>query len=266
MNNYKDDIDRILYEQIKSMKVQKFNKDEIKHIIQKAKTIKRNRIISKVAILTMIILMTGIFLYSNNMLNIKGKLDKINLEFNRGNEIAKAELYNERKVQAEQEYVPNTIIYKETVKNEKYVNEVEISQIYIVKINKIQESYVISQTPFTKLNVNILKCIKGKDTENINIILNEGKISIFDLEKTDLNKFIDDRYKNLSEEYKKNTFVRVISENNFKRIAEPVEGKVYIVSLNSNNEVISNCNYPFLRFDLNKNLYEKENIWYELDL
>ena len=144
--------------------------------------------------------------------------------------------------------------------------EVEISQIYIVKINKIQESYVISQTPFTKLNVNILKCIKGKDTENINIILNEGKISIFDLEKTDLNKFIDDRYKNLSEEYKKNTFVRVISENNFKRIAEPVEGKVYIVSLNSNNEVISNCNYPFLRFDLNKNLYEKENIWYELDL
>ena len=146
-----------------------------------------------------------------------------------------------------------------TKKNEKYVNEVEISQIYIVKINKIQESYVISQTPFTKLNVNILKCIKGKDTENINIILNEGKISIFDLEKTDLNKFIDDRYKNLSEEYKKNTFVRVISENNFKKIAEPVEGKVYIVSLNSNN-------YPFLRFDLNKNLYEKENIWYELDL
>lgn len=117
-----------------------------------------------------------------------------------------------------------------------FVGVVKIEEIkgytnYIKKTN----SYF--PAPFIISKVTVEKVFKGNLSGELEIMSYGGVISVSDYIKSKLpGQSIDSRYEMLTEEEKKNTFVRV--HNSFtESTIEPDEGKYYLVFMNYNNDL-----------------------------
>lgn len=296
MNKYVDKMDIILHEQISNIKNPKLTDIDISNIIKKAEKIRRRKILRNVAVFFAFALVSmSVIIVRKNILNnnyvIDNKFADIdnNIVINNSNdEKPIAELYENNNNGSNVSENGNikteeikTVIYTlkgdnsafnstssgcfETNPNEVYVSMENVSKMYVLEVEQIVEYSFATQKPITKLECKILDTVKGEECENIQISLDGGIVSIFELENSNLEYSLDEEYKNLSDTEKKNTFVRLVSSISYNKLAEPKAGKCYIVSLNENNEVIENCDYPFLEFDFNNKLYKKDNVWNEFN-
>ncbi len=280
MNRYVDNMDKSLHEYISSITFDGLSKEEIHGIAMRAKKKQKRNIYKIVAVFLFLVLIsiTSVNLYKKytdyGNMAISSKIDssiddKINLNID---EKPKAELSNEESViniglsnivdivifksKNGSNYEPNSKGCFNINTDEIFVSLEDVAKLYVVKVEKVLEYSFAMQNPITKLYCSIVKNIKGKDLGNIEITLNGGVISIFELENSNLDYELSDKYYNLSENDKKNTFVRIISDFDYENLDIPEQGKYYIVSLDENNKNISNCKYPFLEFDVEKNLYK----------
>ena len=114
----------------------------------------------------------------------------------------------------------------------------------VVKVNKIIEytNYIkrldkYNQTPFIKSNVSIQKIFKGEIIDNFDMFSYGGVISVSDYEKslTD-GKTLQEKYSNMSEEEKENTFVSIYDTFTLNTI-EPIVGKDYLVFIKFSNNL-----------------------------
>lgn len=293
MNKYIDDMDIALHKHVSNVTFEGFTKEEIHNIASKARRKEKINICKMVAIFStfVFIFITSIGIYINYMnkgdVNIYSKYNvTANNEINENKEEKpNAELYVEEKEDTENNNIINNtkvdvILYKADsgISNElsagcfaqspeKVLLSVkDIPQIYVIKVEEILESSFATQVPITKFRASIINSIKGDKKGEIEVSSNGGITSIYEIEESNLDITLADKYRNLSNEEKKNTFVRLISDYDYNHIEEPIVGKIYIVSLDERNKVISNCEYPFLEFDLNNNLYKtKKNEWKNFD-
>lgn len=278
-----DNMDKALYEYVSSINFDGFSKEEIHNIATRAKRKKKIGICQCVALFSFFILIsmatiTFYINYTNNNIYIYSKINN-----DMGNKISineeeklNAELFIKENENIEKKEEIDIVIYKANTDvdniysagcfaedpSKVYVPIENVSRLYIIKVEKILESSFVAKTPTTKFKASIINSIKGQDSGEIEITSNGGIVSIYDIEKSDLNIKLDNKYSSLSDIDKKNTFVRLISDFDYNQIEEPIVGKIYIVSLDENNKVISNCDYPLLEFNLESNLYKtRGNQW-----
>lgn len=289
MNKYIDDVDIALHKHISNITFEGFTKEEIHNIASRARREEKINICKMVAIFStfVFISITSIGICINYMnksdINIYSKFNATaNNEINiNKEEKPNAELYVEEKEHTENNNIINNtkidvLLYKADSgisndlasgcfaqnPNKILLSAKDIPQIYVIKVEEILESSFATQVPTTKFRASIINSIKGNKKGEIEVISNGGITSIYEIEKSNLDITLSDKYRNLSNEEKKNTFVRLISDYDYNHIEEPMVGKIYIVSLDEGNKVISNCEYPLLEFNLENNLYKtKKNEW-----
>lgn len=262
MKIYNDDIDRILSEKINNIKSEnKFTLDEIKNIIVSAKNKKRIRkyyVTIGFSFTFLFIILVISCLKSNfkiyNKFNNSYQFDLV------ANKIPKAEIStsNDNYVVLDKEKNIYKVTYVDDSYQE-YVNIENITKLYIIRVDKITESLFINEKPVTKMKCTILNSLIGDEkSDNIEIIIEGALFSIKDLEPYKLKYNLDETF--LEENKNEPLLVRLISEFADSKIEMPTEGSIYIVSLNENNEVIINCQYPFLYFS-NNTYKTKDNQW-----
>ena len=141
----------------------------------------------------------------------------------------------------------------------------------IVKVKKIsgytnylKEQDMYSKTPFIISEVEIEKVYKGDLSGTINIASYGGVISISDYEKALLDgQTLPSRYKDFTEEEKKNTYVNIINSITMSTL-EPEVGKYYLVFMNySKNlecyQVLDDLIYEYdIENNKTKNTYTNE--------
>ena len=279
MEKYTDEFDMALHERINSIRTKSYQKSDIKNIIKRAKIEKRRKIYFCSSVISFIFIAIGIttlslrYIKNDIVLNnvIADNEQNLDLNINNDNEIKPlAELYQE-----EYSNVLETIVYKTIPENDSYISsasagcfirppeDVYVSnqipdKIYIIRVDEILEYSFALNKPMTKLRVTIINSVDemGQDSGQIDININGGVVSIFELENSSLDYQLDSKYIILTTEEKKNTFVRLISENDYDKISVPEVGKYYIVSLDKNNNLVTNSTYPFLEYDIENNLYK----------
>jgi len=117
-----------------------------------------------------------------------------------------------------------------------FVGVVKIKEIkgytnYIKKTN----SYF--PAPFIISEVTIEKVFKGNLSGELEIMSYGGVITVSDYIKSKLpGQSIDSKYKNLTDEEKENTYIRVMNAFTLPTI-EPEVGKYYLVFMNYNNDL-----------------------------
>ena len=265
MEKYIDEFDIALHERINSIKTKSYQKSDIENIIKRAKIErKRKKYIYSLAI-SIIFIFAGMAALSLRYINKNDILNNIVAEKNQN---LNFDISNEDKPLAELE----TITYKNNSENlfstsagcfirwpeEVYVNNQTPDKIYIIRLDKILEYSFALSKPITKLRVTIINSVNemGKDSGQIDININGGVVSIFELENSSLDYQLDSKYKDLTTEEKKNTFVRLVSDNDYNKCPTPEEGKYYIVSLDKDNNLVTNSTYPFFEYDIENNLYK----------
>lgn len=286
-DRYVDNMDKALHEYVNSVTFDGFSKKEISNLAIRAREKNKKNIFRMIAVMSfsVFISLTAIIYYNQyrNIENIviprkiEGNIDiniKTNIE-----EKPIAQLYLADENNIKENYKQDLLIYTAdadvnnlssgylvTNPENIYVSNSEISKIYIIKVEKIIEYLFESKVPVTKFKASIIKSLKGNDSGEIELTINGGVASVFDIEKNNLNISLDKKYASLSESNKKNTFVKIISDFDYRHIEIPIENMSYIVSLDQNNKVIVNCEYPFLEFDIEKNEYKnKNNEWKEIN-
>lgn len=286
-DRYVDNMDKALHEYVNSVTFDGFSKKEISNLAIRAREKNKKNIFRMIAVMSfsVFISLTAIIYYNQyrNIENIviprqiEGNIDiniKTNIE-----EKPIAQLYLADENNIKENYKQDLLIYTAdadvnnlssgyivTNPENIYVSNSEISKIYIIKVEKIIEYLFESKVPVTKFKASIIKSLKGNDSGEIEITINGGVASVYDIEKNNLNIPLDKKYASLSESNKKNTFVKIISDFDYRHIEMPIENMSYIVSLDQNNRVIVNCECPFLEFDIEKNEYKnKNNEWKEIN-
>lgn len=286
-DRYVDNMDKALHEYVNSVTFDGFSKKEISNLAIRAREKNKKNIFRMIAVMSfsVFISLTAIIYYNQyrNIENIviprqiEGNIDiniKTNIE-----EKPIAQLYLADENNIKENYKQDLLIYTAdadvnnlssgyivTNPENIYVSNSEISKIYIIKVEKIIEYLFESKVPVTKFKASIIKSLKGNDSGEIEITINGGVASVYDIEKNNLNIPLGKKYASLSESNKKNTFVKIISDFDYRHIEMPIENMSYIVSLDQNNRVIVNCECPFLEFDIEKNEYKnKNNEWKEIN-